>query len=311
MREVLHRIPELAGAISITPILKGFSKEEKWKIEHVEKTYFVKVGAVETAKQRKVELHYVQHFYKQGVPVPKLIRFDEMESICIEVSAFIEGEDGKEILPRMSWQEQYRCGKQAGKALLQIHSLVKSNNERTWEEYRISKHERYTKRYQELNLSLVPIEDALDFIDNHKQLLKNRPIVFLHDDFHPSNLILTANKLEAVIDFGRYEWGDPYHDFYKIALFTRNVSPAFATGQIHGYFDGEPPQEFWMYYALYAAFAVVADVEWSFVHTPHLLAETKQRLMTILQDHHDFKQCMPQWYIQELQTFKSELGNKF
>ncbi|MGQ0439958.1 phosphotransferase, partial [Bacillus sp. B-TM1] len=58
---------------------------------------------------------------------------------------------------------------------------------------------------------------------NHKDLLKNRPITFLHDDFHPANSMI-HNKEFIVIDFGGYDFGDPIHDFYNVAIFTTNLS---------------------------------------------------------------------------------------
>jgi serine/threonine-protein kinase len=45
----------------------------------------------------------------------------------------------------------------------------------------------------------------------------------------------------VIIDFERYNIGDPWEEFsdmvWNVMLFKSNH---FATGQIHGYFDGEP-----------------------------------------------------------------------
>ena len=39
-----------------------------------------------------------------------------------------------------------------------------------------------------------------------------------------------------MIDFNRWDFGDPYEEFYKLQFFSRNVSPLFAYGQLQGYF---------------------------------------------------------------------------
>ncbi|MCZ3365579.1 MULTISPECIES: aminoglycoside phosphotransferase family protein [Methanobacterium] len=42
-------------------------------------------------------------------------------------------------------------------------------------------------------------------------LTKERPNIFQHDDFHAGNIIINNNKeLTGIIDFNRYDWGDPY-----------------------------------------------------------------------------------------------------
>lgn len=66
----------------------------------------------------------------------------------------------------------------------------------------------------------------------------NRPNRFQHDDFHPSNILVQSNSYAGTIDFNRYDWGDPFHDFFKIAYFSREISIPFSIGQIDGYFDG-------------------------------------------------------------------------
>lgn len=136
----------------------------------------------------------------------------------------------------------------------------------------------------------------IDFVGNHKDLLKNRPIVFLHDDFHPANIMIDQNEFRAVIDFARFDIGDPIHDFYKVALFTTNISKPFAVGQVHGYCGGEPDLHFWKLYSLYAAMIFPADIVWTNRSTPYLLDDMKERLNGILEDHNDFSSYIPKWY---------------
>ncbi|WP_242273694.1 aminoglycoside phosphotransferase family protein [Bacillus cereus group sp. BfR-BA-01310] len=136
---------------------------------------------------------------------------------------------------------------------------------------------------------------------NHKDLLKNRPIVFLHDDFHPANIMIEHNEFRAVIDFARFDFGDPIHDFYKVALFTTNISVPFAVGQVHGYCGGEPSLHFWKLYSLYAAMIFPSDIVWTNRTTPHLVDDMKERLNQILEEHNDFSSYVPRWY-QSLNT---------
>jgi aminoglycoside phosphotransferase (APT) family kinase protein len=67
----------------------------------------------------------------------------------------------------------------------------------------------------------------MEFIEKNERYIKNRPNLFQHDDFHAGNIIVKENRYAGVIDFNRYDWGDPIHEFYKLALFSREVSIPF------------------------------------------------------------------------------------
>ncbi len=89
----------------------------------------------------------------------------------------------------------------------------------------------------------------LNFIENNFHLLKDRPITLLHDDFHLGHIIVQNNLYNGVIDFNGYDFGDLYHDFYNLSLFSRRHSIPFCIGQINGYFTESPDDTFWRIYA--------------------------------------------------------------
>ncbi|KQC05247.1 MAG: hypothetical protein APR53_08200 [Methanoculleus sp. SDB] len=101
--------------------------------------------------------------------------------------------------------------------------------------------------------------------------------------------------------FRHHDWGDPIHDFVKLAYFSRAVSIPFAAGQIDGYTGGEVPASFWNKYALYAAMSIIPDVVWS-----HWYAETAgspeqvdymwERVERVSRDHDGFTEDIPRWY---------------
>jgi serine/threonine-protein kinase len=56
-------------------------------------------------------------------------------------------------------------------------------------------------------------------------------------------MIVSPEGELRIIDFNRSDDGDPWEEFNRI-VWSAAVCPHFATGQIHGYFDGNPPDEF-------------------------------------------------------------------
>ncbi|WP_368042007.1 MULTISPECIES: phosphotransferase [Lysinibacillus] len=73
-------------------------------------------------------------------------------------------------------------------------------------------------------------------------------------------MICHQNSFNGVIDFNGYDVGDPYHDFYNLALFSRRHSVPYCIGQINGYSTQPPDDEFWRLYALYAAINVISTI---------------------------------------------------
>lgn len=59
------------------------------------------------------------------------------------------------------------------------------------------------------------------------------------------------NKIE-VIDFNRYDFGDPWEEFNRI-VFSVHVSIPFVLGQINGYFNNSVPDKFFKLMALYVS----------------------------------------------------------
>ena len=52
-------------------------------------------------------------------------------------------------------------------------------------------------------------------------LLQQRPVVYQHGDFHVGNFIYLPTRQVGVIDFNRWDFGDPYEEFYKLQFFKK------------------------------------------------------------------------------------------
>lgn len=88
----------------------------------------------------------------------------------------------------------------------------------------------FSESGEELLLRVSDIEQS-----EIKKIWKEPP-VYMHGDFHPGNLIYMRDGTIGVIDFNRWEVGDPYEEFYKLESFGVEVSipycilpPAFAS----------------------------------------------------------------------------------
>ncbi|WP_255294191.1 aminoglycoside phosphotransferase family protein [Bacillus wiedmannii] len=248
-------------------------------------------------ERKQEEYTYMKQLELLHIPTPKLIHFIKLEELnkCVQVFEWTQGVNAEEGLGKLSVEEQYNAGRKAGEVLKRIHSIGRESASNKWETVRWNKYERYVEALANYEIDFLDLKPVLSFVGEHKQLLKNRPITFLHDDFHPANSMI-HNKEFIVIDFGGYDFGDPIHDFYNVAIFTTRISKPFAVGQVHGYCVGEPSLHFWQLYSLYAAMTFPADIVWTNRSTPHLVDDMKERLKGILEDHNNFSSYIPKWY---------------
>ncbi len=49
----------------------------------------------------------------------------------------------------------------------------------------------------------------IDFVQANRHLLEGRPIAYHHGDFHTGNFLLGPDGKLKILDFDRYDIGDP------------------------------------------------------------------------------------------------------
>lgn len=172
-----------------------------------------------------------------------------------------------------------------------------------WYETKKRKNAYYLRSLRECNLKPegIDLDAIVAYVESGMDLMKNVESSFQHGDFHPANIIVDGSALGGMIDFNRFDWGDPIHDFYKMALFSRNISVPFSAGQIDGYAGGNVSKEFWKKYSLYAAMSIVPDIVWSYRYsvrtgTTDQIKRSQKTIRTILCDHDGFERDVPLWY---------------
>ena len=63
-------------------------------------------------------------------------------------------------------------------------------------------------------------------------LLKRKQVSLVHGDYHVGNMILSPEQTITIIDYDQLDWKAPIEDFYKLGVFSRNISIPFCRGQI-------------------------------------------------------------------------------
>lgn len=282
----------------IKPIYKGYSEDHKFVVEDGQNKYLLRTFDSIHMEQKQLEYAALSEMKRLSVKCSRPLEFGTIPSkgIGYMLLTYIEGRDALEELPSCSRSEQYQVGFEAGEELRKIHLYTKPAAASTWYEDKLKKHQRYMEKYRFSSVR-IPYDTAIaSFIEDHLALMKHRPNVFQHDDFHAGNLIMQEKRLAGVIDFNRFDWGDPDHEFLKLGMFSVETSVPFSIGLIRGYFKQEPDELFWKRYALYQAMCMFSSIVWIQQVKPEETEQMLERLNRVIEDHHGFEYMRPNWY---------------
>ena len=299
------QIPLIKSCQKISQINKGFSSDQKFLIEMPtgRNKFLLRLFDLERLESKKSEYSILTRMQEYNVNCCKPIDIGEVEGNGYMITSYIEGNDAGDEILTYTEQEQYNLGFKSGKELRKMHQYSAPDDIPSWYSRKIEKHKKYVDSYLSSGIKIKNDEKIFQFIDDNSHLMKERPNLFQHDDFHLGNLIVKDRIFAGVIDFDRYDWGDPIHEFLKIGVFSRNISIPFSTGQIRGYLNNEDPDEdFWKLYSLYMAMCVFSTIVWTSNTFPEDMNNMLKRIDTFIDDHDSFNKMKPKWYKNGVKT---------
>ena len=278
---------------------KGWSGDKKYKaVTSDGEVYLYRVSPVEQYERKKQEYEYQQRVAELGIPMCLPVEFGQNEEGVYSVQSFIDGKDAEDAIQGMADDTVYSYGLDAGRILKRIHSLKAPDNAPDWEERFNRKIDRKLKMYAECPLKYERGDRFIEFIASNRYLLKNRPQVYQHGDYHIGNMMIGNDGKLYVIDFNRYDVGDPWEEFNRI-VWCAQASPLFASGMVDGYFDGKPPMEFWSLLALYIASNTLSSLPWAIPFGEGEIATMKNQAREVLEWYDDMQSVVPKWYRKE------------
>lgn len=203
--------------------------------------------------------------------------------------------DVKDAFCTLSINEQYSLGVEAGKVLRKMHSIPAPEGHTLWENQFNQKIDRNINKYHACGIELYGDNKIMDFIERNRCLLDNRPQTFQHGDYHVGNMIITKNGELGIIDFDRLDFGDPWEEFNRI-VWCANISSAFASGRINGYFEKNVPEMFFRLMALYIASNLLSSVPWAIPFGEEQINIMRNLARDVLEWYDNFQIVVPRWY---------------
>ena len=246
----------------IEPIIKGWSEDKKYCVTAKNGTkYLLRVTPITRYETRKSLFAMLEKVAALGIPMCFPVEFGTCVDGVYNLQSWIDGENLETVLPALSETEQYVLGLKSGEIARKMLTISAPETQEEWESRFNRKTDMTIKKYFDCGLRFEGDEHVLAYIKQNRHLLKNCPQCFQHGDYHVGNMMLENGELK-IIDFDRYDFGDPWEEFNRI-VWSAVASPHFATGQLRGYFGGEPPIKFFKLIAFYIASNTLSSIYWA------------------------------------------------
>lgn len=285
--------------ISKVQIHKGWSEDQKYcAADKTGNKYLLRTSPEYTYNRKLNEFELMKKISSLGIPMCIPLEFGIKDQTVYSLQSWIDGYDAEEVMQSFTEKEQYSYGLTAGRALKEIHKIPAPQGTESWESFFSRKIDRKIKQYEECPIKYENGNIFKDFINSHRHLLKNRPSCFQHGDYHIGNMMIGKDKKLYIIDFNRYDYGDPWEEFNRI-VWSAQASPEFASGIINGYFGGNIPDEFWYLLALYISSNTLGSLPWCLPYGEKEINTMDNQAKEVLCWYNNLKNIVPNWYIKD------------
>lgn len=285
--------------ISVEEVDKGWSEDKKFHIRTKDnKNLLLRICDVSQYEKKKKEFEIIKDLNKRSLNMSVAIDY----GICnagksvYSLYSWINGEDAIEKIDKLSKKEQYNLGVKSGKYLKEIHCITAPENIENWEERFNNKIDKKIENYKSCGIVLENDYKIIKYLEENRELLKNRSQCFQHGDYHIGNMIITDNNELGIIDFNRFDYGDPWEEFNRI-VWSVEVSPEFASGYINGYFENNVPNDFFKLMLLYISSNQISTVAWAKSFGEKEVDIAINQTKRVIQWYDNYKNYIPSWYM--------------
>lgn len=281
------------------PINKGWSGDKKYYIETMKnERLLLRTTDISEYDKKNNEFEMMKQIAESGVPMSQPIDIGICDNGKSAYSLFTwcDGEDADIVLPKMTKTKQYELGVKSGQLLRKIHTIPAPDEQEPWETRFNRKTDNKIKKYIECGLKIAGGNKIITYIEENRHLLERRTQCFQHGDYHVGNMIISPEGELSIIDFNRNDYGDPWEEFNRI-VWSASVSSHFATGQLNGYFNGRPPEQFFKLLAFYISSNTLSSIYWAIPFGEDQISVMKKQAAKVLNWFDGMNNPIPTWYL--------------
>lgn len=287
----------LDSFVTRIPVDKGWSGDQKYQAVTAEgDRYLLRISSIDRLERKRREYEKMCEVAQLGIPMCLPVEFGTCGEGVYSIQSWIDGQDAEELLVSMTREQQYKYGMDAGRILATIHTIPAPVDAPDWEMRFNAKIDRKIAMYEACELKYENGGDPfLDYIAQNRHLLRGRPQSYQHGDYHIGNMMIDRNGVLTIIDFDRDDFGDPWEEFNRI-VWCAQSAPAFASGMVDGYFDGEIPMDFWRLLALYICSNTLSSLPWAIPFGEGEIQIMQKQAAQVLEWYNGMENVIPSWY---------------
>ena len=301
----MQDIPGAEAFTKLEPINKGQSPDTKYYIETKDgRKLLLRMTGIKEFDRKKGEYGMLQRAYVLGalVPEPHAFGLCGKGKVVYSLVGWIDGEDAEKAMARLSEEERYSFGYKAGQLMRRMHALPAPEDAEPWGSRFRKKAQTRIELYKKHQLLATNGNLLVKYLREKQGFLDGRPQVYWHGDMNIGNHIITPEGKVAAIDFNYWnlDYGDPWWEFVIIP-WGKEPPAYYFTGMIDGYFDGDPPREFFEALAYYYACDALSALCYTHMGSePYSPEEGRRHLRNVLRWFDDMNNPVPAWYLEEL-----------
>jgi aminoglycoside phosphotransferase (APT) family kinase protein len=279
-------------------VAKGWSEDKKYHIHTRDgRELLLRLSDISKYDLKQAEFEIMKTLSQCNILMSHPLEFgvcNQAKSVYLLLT-WIKGEEAEIAVKRYSENEQYVFGIKAGEYLQQIHKFPAPEPQVEWYEKFNRKIDRNIRNYMACGINIKGANVVIEYINANRELLRNRPQCFQHGDYHTGNMIITHHEELGIIDFNRWDYGDPWEEFNRIVWCVK-TSKHFASGYINGYFNNKVPDLFFRLMALYVTANQLASIPWAVQFGRGEIDVMISLAQDVIDWYDGFKQYVPKWY---------------
>lgn len=279
----------------IEPINKGWSNDKKFRVTTADgEHYLLRVSKLENEQRCEELFRKLKEIETKHVSMCKAVEMKITNDGIYMLMTWINGIDAEIAIPQLSKHEQYQLGIDAGQMLKLIHSIPAPSNQNDWEDRFNTKMDKKISMYKNCPIQFEGGQYFIDYIEANRHLLAGRPQTFQHGDFHIGNMMVENGEI-VIIDFDRFDYGDPWEEFNRI-VWCAQSSQEFAAGILDGYFDSDVPDDFWKLLLLYICSNTLSSIPWAVSFGQKEVETMLTQANEVLKWYDNMQTVIPSWY---------------
>jgi aminoglycoside phosphotransferase (APT) family kinase protein len=277
------------------PLNKGWSSDRKFILKSTQETVLLRILDKSKFDRKIKEINHLHQLDLAPVQFSQAISVELVKNEVHYKTSYLFGQDLDEVIESLSLDKQAKLGNQAGSALKAIHSQVKLNETIHWEKHYGSKMDRKIIAYRECGIRFSGDDLLIDKLNELRGLIKDRPVSFQHGDYHIGNFLLCEDGNLGILDFDRWDIGDPWEEFNRL-VWCREKSLVFTKAMIMSYFDDQIPESFFDLLFLYIGVNALASIPWATKYNDEEIQVMLKLIQRFDEDTLHFSQTRPLWF---------------